>query len=63
MKRSLTFSVAVLVASLFVGTALKVQAATPSSARARARAAAAPTTSASDDTGGYWAQWADAASH
>jgi hypothetical protein len=58
MKRSLTFSVAVLVASLFVGTALKVQAATPSSARA----AAAPTTSASDDTGGYWAQWADAAS-
>ena len=61
MKRSLTFSVAVLVASLFVGTALKVQAATPSSARARA--AAAPTASASDDTGGYWAQWADAASH
>ena len=57
MKRSLTFSVAVLVASLFVGTALTVQAATRSSA-----SAAAQTTSASDDTVGYWAQWADAAS-
>jgi hypothetical protein len=57
MKRSLTFSVAVLVASLFVGTALTVQAATRSSS-----SAAAQTTSASDDTAGYWAQWADAAS-
>jgi hypothetical protein len=57
MKRSLTFSVAVLVASLFIGTALQVQAATRSSAPAAAQ------TSASADTGGYWVAWADAASH
>jgi hypothetical protein len=61
MMRSLTFSVAALVTSLFIGTALQVQAAPTSSATSVA-APAAQTTSASADTG-YWAAWADAASH
>lgn len=56
MKRALMFSVAVLVASLLVGTALKVQAATTSAP------AAATQTDASAGPG-YWASWADAASH
>lgn len=56
MKRALMVSVAVLVASLFVGTAWKVQAATTSApaAAAQADASAGP---------GYWASWAEAASH
>lgn len=56
MKRTLTISVAVLVASLFVGTALRVQAATtsaPTAAAAQADASAGP---------GYWASWVEAAS-
>jgi len=56
MKRSLVFAVAVLV-GLFVGTALKVQAATTS-----APAAAVGPADASADPG-YWASWAEAASH
>jgi hypothetical protein len=56
MKRSLVFAVAVLV-GLCVGTALKVQAATTS-------APSAPATAQVDDSGpGFWASWADAASH
>jgi hypothetical protein len=56
MKRSLVFAVAVLV-GLFVGAAWKVQAATisaPATAPAQADAPAGP---------GYWASWAEAASH
>ncbi len=56
MKRSLVFAVALLV-GLFVGTALKVQAATSSTSTATAQA---------DDASagpGYWASWAEAASH
>lgn len=56
MKRSLVFAIAVLV-GLFVGTAWKVQAATtsaPAAAAAQADASAGP---------GYWASWAEAASH
>lgn len=56
MKRSLVFAVAVLV-GMFVGSALQVQAATtsaPDSAAVQADDAAAP---------GYWASWAEAASH
>lgn len=57
MKRSLVFAVAVLV-GLFVGSALQVQAATTSAPSAaavvQADDAAAP---------GYWASWAEAASH
>jgi hypothetical protein len=59
MKRTLMFSVAVLVVSLFVGTALKVQAATssvPAAAPAAVQAADA-------SSPGYWAMWAEAASH
>ncbi len=56
MKRSLVFAVAVLV-GLFIGTAWKVQAATTS-----AHAAAAAQTDASAGPG-YWALWAEAASH
>lgn len=55
MKRSLVFAVAVLV-GLFIGTALNVQAATTSAPSAAAAQA--------DDSGpGYWASWAEAASH
>lgn len=57
MKRTVTFSVVVLVASLFVGTALKVHAATSPAA-----AAVQPADQTSEDAG-YWAAWADAASH
>jgi len=59
MKRTLVFSVVVLVASLFVGTALKVQAATPSAPAGAV--AAAPAADASSP--GYWTAWAEAASH
>ncbi|HEX3764572.1 MAG TPA: hypothetical protein VHW23_38015 [Kofleriaceae bacterium] len=54
MKRSLVFAVAALVASLFVGTALKVQAATT----------AAPTAAAvqtDDSSTSYWVAVAQAA--
>lgn len=58
MKRALLFSVAVLVVSLCVGTGLKVQAATTSAP------AAAPAAGADGASGpGYWAMWAEAASH
>lgn len=57
MKRTLVFSVVVLVASLFVGSALKAQAATSPAPIA----AAAPAADASGP--GYWTAWADAASH
>jgi hypothetical protein len=51
------FAVAVLF-GLFVGTAWQVQAATTSTA------AAAPAAAQADDSGpGYWASWAEAASH
>jgi hypothetical protein len=57
MKRTLVFSVVVLAVSLFVGTALKVQAAP--SAPSATSAAPAP-----DAAGpGYWTAWAEAASH
>lgn len=59
MKRSLVFAVAVLV-GLFVGTALKVQAATSSTSAAVTAAAQADDASAGP---GYWASWAEAASH
>ena len=57
MKRSLVFAVAVLV-GMFVGTALQVQAATPS-----APAAAAHVQADDSASPGYWALWAEAASH
>jgi hypothetical protein len=57
MKRTVTFSVVVLVASLFVGTALKVHAATEPAA------AAVQSADQTSEDGGYWAAWADAASH
>lgn len=58
MKRSLVFAVAVLVASLFVGTALQVHAATTA-------APTAPAAVQADDgaTVGYWAAVSEAASH
>jgi hypothetical protein len=56
MKRSLVFAVAILV-GLFVGTALQVQAATAS-------APSASVAAQGDASGpGYWASWAEAASH
>ena len=60
MSRTITFSVAVLVASLFVGSALTVHAATTP-----ASPAASAVQSADDGSkdGGYWAAWSDAASH
>jgi hypothetical protein len=60
MKRTVTFSVVVLVTSLFVGSALKVHAATtPASPVASAVQSA---DAASEDGGGYWVAWSDAAS-
>ncbi|HEX7839975.1 MAG TPA: hypothetical protein VF469_21010 [Kofleriaceae bacterium] len=59
MKRTVLFSAIVLVASLFVGTALKAQAATTSAAPAASAAQSAD----SSANGGYWAAWSDAASH
>jgi hypothetical protein len=58
MKRSVMFAVAVLL-GLFVGTALQVQAATTSAAAAAPAAAQADASAAP----GYWASWAEAASH
>jgi hypothetical protein len=58
MKRTITVSVIVLVASLFVGSAFRAQAAT------KASPAASMVQSADGSTGGgYWAIWAEAASH
>lgn len=55
-QRSLVFAVAVLVA-LFVGTALQARAATTSPS-------AAPSAVQEDaPSPGYWASWAEAASH
>jgi hypothetical protein len=59
MNRPVLFSAIVLVASLFVGTALKAQAATT---QAPAASAAQSADDGSAD-GGYWAAWSDAASH
>jgi hypothetical protein len=55
-----TFSVAVLVVSLFVGRALEAQAATTPSSPA-----ASAVQSADDGSVklGYWAAWSEAASH
>ena len=60
MNRHVIFSAIVLVASLFVGTALKAQAATtPGSPTA----SAAPSADDGSTDGGYWTAWSDAASH
>lgn len=59
MSRPVFFSAVVLVVSLFVGTALKAQAATTSAAPT---ASAAQSADGSAD-GGYWAAWSEAASH
>ena len=60
MKRPVIFSAIVLVVSIFVGTALKAQAATTP-----ASPAASAVQSADDGSAdvGYWAAWSDAASH
>jgi len=60
MNRSISLSVAVLLVSLFVGSALQVHAATTPTAPAPA-----VEQSAGDDSTdvGYWAAWADAVSH
>jgi len=60
MNRTVLFSAVVLVASLFVGTALKAQASTTPASPAAA--AAQPAGNTSTD-GGYWAAWSEAASH
>jgi hypothetical protein len=60
MKRSVMVSVVVLVASLFVGSALKAQAATSPAAPAVSAAQSVDDASAG---GGYWAAWSEAASH
>jgi len=59
MNRPALISVIVLVASLFVGSALKAQAATTPASPA---ASAVQSADASAD-GGYWAAWSEAASH
>jgi hypothetical protein len=59
MTRSIVFSAVLLVTSVFVGSALKAQAATSSS---RPAAAAAQSVDDSLEVG-YWAAWAEAASH
>ena len=59
MNRFIMLSVVLLVASLFVGSALKAQAATSSD---RPAVSAAQSTDDASD-GGYWAAWAEAASH
>lgn len=53
------FSVAALVASLFVGSGRKVHAATTPAPIAAAVQAADQTS----EHGGYWAMWSEAASH
>jgi hypothetical protein len=60
MNRPVLFSALVLVASLFVGTALKAQAATTP---ASPTASAAQSTEDAATNGGYWAAWSEAASH
>jgi|KBSMisStaDraftv2_1062788.scaffolds.fasta_scaffold694867_2 hypothetical protein len=61
MKRSLVFAVAVLV-GMFVGTAFHVQAATTSAPAAASDVK--PDAQAADSASpGFWAIWAEAASH
>ena len=60
MNRPVIFSAIVLVASLFIGTALKAQAATTSASPTASAAQSADDGSAD---GGYWAAWSEAASH
>jgi hypothetical protein len=60
MNRPAILSAVVLVASLFVGTALKAQAATTAASPAASAAQSADDGSAD---GGYWAAWSEAASH
>ncbi|HEX7839977.1 MAG TPA: hypothetical protein VF469_21020 [Kofleriaceae bacterium] len=60
MSRPVILSAVVLVASLFVGTALKAQAATTPASPA---ASAAPSVDDGSADGGYWAAWSEAASH
>ncbi|HEX7841308.1 MAG TPA: hypothetical protein VF469_27710 [Kofleriaceae bacterium] len=60
MKRSITLSAIVLVASLLVGGAFKAQAATTPASPA---ASAVQSTDDGSADGGYWAAWSDAASH
>ncbi len=60
MNRPVLFSAFVLVAALFVGTALKAQAATTQASPAASAAQSADDGSAN---GGYWAAWSNAASH
>jgi len=60
MNRPALFSAVVLVAALFVGTALKAQAATTAASPAASAAQSADDGSAD---GGFWAAWSDAASH
>jgi hypothetical protein len=62
MNRSVALSVVVLVVSLFVGGALKAQAATSSAPRA-VPAVQSVDNGSTDGGSGYWAAWADAASH
>jgi len=60
MNRPVMFSVVVLVASLFVGSALKAQAATT---QASPTASAVQSAGDASADGGYWAAWSEAASH
>jgi hypothetical protein len=60
MNRPALLSAVVLVASLFVGTALKAQAATTPASPAASAAQSADGTSTD---GGFWAAWSEAASH
>ena len=59
MSRSISFTVIVFVALLFVGSALKAQAATTP---AQPAASAAQPADASANLG-YWAAWSEAAAH
>jgi hypothetical protein len=60
MKRTITFSMVILVASLFVGRALKVHAATTPASPAGS-AVHSSSDAAEDD--GYWAAWSNAVAH
>jgi hypothetical protein len=61
MKRTLLFSVVVLVAALFVGSALKAHAATtPASPAVSAVQSADNPPDSAPEAGGYWAAWANA---
>jgi hypothetical protein len=60
MKRTITFSVVVLVVSLFAGSALKVHAATLPASPA---ASAVQSVDDASEDGGYWAAWSNAVAH